>query len=210
MDRDAKRREIQHLLAQVSRLENELFDDDAHVSAGRPAWAPEGYYTAYHLMAGFVLGGVGAIASLLFNVVGSSIVGRHPMDIIRVYLTFPLGERALSVNNGILLGIGSFLYLATGALYGMAIHYVMTRYYRTAPLEKRFAVISGLSLLLWVVNFYLILSWLQPALFGGNWITTQIPWYVGAATHLVFGWSMLVVSQWGDFEARHQTPAIAG
>ncbi len=56
-----------------------------------------------------------------------------------------------------------------------------------------------LSVGVWVVNFYGVLSWMQPLLIGGNWIVEQIPVYVAAATHLVFGWTMLLVDAWGRF-----------
>jgi len=48
---------------------------------------------------------------------------------------------------------------------------------------------------LWGVNFYGILSWLQPALFGGNWIVDPqyLPPWVAAGTHLVFGLSMALL-----------------
>ena len=36
-------------------------------------------------------------------------------------------------------------------------------------------------------------------LVGGNWILEQIPPIVAIATHLVFGWTMLLVDQWGRF-----------
>jgi hypothetical protein len=49
------------------------------------------------------------------------------------------------------------------------------------------------------VNFYAILSWLQPLLFGGSWIVQEVPWWVGALTHLVFGWTMLLVQPLGMF-----------
>jgi hypothetical protein len=31
---------------------------------------------------------------------------------------------------------------------------------------------------IWLVNYYLLLSWIQPLLFSGNWIVTQIPPWV--------------------------------
>ena len=34
--------------------------------------------------------------ALLVNVIGSLAVGQHPLKLIQVYLTFPLGEKALS------------------------------------------------------------------------------------------------------------------
>ena len=44
---------------------------------------------------GFLLGLLGAMASLLFNVIGSLVAGKNPLELIRIYLTFPLGEKAL-------------------------------------------------------------------------------------------------------------------
>jgi hypothetical protein len=52
---------------------------------------------------------------------------------------------------------------------------------------------------LWVINFYGLIIWLQPILIGGNWILDNIPWWVAAATHLVFGWTMLAVQPLGRF-----------
>ena len=54
-------------------------------------WQPSGYYTAYYATAGFLLGSFGAMASLLFNVIGAPIAGKSPLELIRIYLTFPLG-----------------------------------------------------------------------------------------------------------------------
>ena len=63
---------------------------------------------------------------------------------------------------------------------------------------KRFRGIFALAL--WVINFYLLLAWLQPALIPGrHHIVTEIPWWVAAATHLVFGWTMLLVQPLGKF-----------
>jgi hypothetical protein len=42
------------------------------------------------------------------------------------------------------------------------------------------------------VNFYLVLSWLQPLLLGGDWIVVMIPWWVGALTHLAFVWTIFL------------------
>lgn len=196
MSREAKLRELEELRERVRRLEAELAVEEA---AGK--WPPRGYYTAYHALAGFVLGMFGAMTSLLFNVVGSLLVGQHPLQLIRVYLTFPLGEEALgqAADSGVMLAIGCCLYLATGMLLGIPFQLVLTRLVPHASFAVRFAVVSLLSLAVWVINFYALLSWLQPLLFGGNWIVQQIPWWVAALTHLVFGWTMLLVQPLGTF-----------
>ncbi len=63
---------------------------------------------------------------------------------------------------------------------------------------------SVVSLAIWGINFYGILSWLQPLLIGGdpgNWITnpSYLPWWVAAATHLVFGWTIALLYPLGEY-----------
>jgi hypothetical protein len=135
----------------------------------------------------------------VLNVIGSvlwpAITGQeqHPLRLIQVYLTFPLGESALQLNSGALLALGCVLYLVTGMLYGvvftLAVSYILPR----ANLSVRLVVCSVLSLVVWVVNFYLLLSWVQPLLCGGRWIAELIPWWVAMITHLVFGWTVAVL-----------------
>jgi hypothetical protein len=194
MSREAKQHELEQLQARVSQLEAELAREDA---AGQ--WPPRGHYTAYEALAGFVLGMFGAATSLLFNIVGSLLVGQHPLHLIQVYLTFPLGAEALNVESGLTLAVGCCLYLATGMLLGIPFQIVLTRWAARMSLARRFAVASGLALLVWLVNYYAILSWLQPLLFGGDWIVRMVPWWVAALTHLVFGWTMLIVQPLGTF-----------
>ena len=38
----------------------------------------------------------------------------------------------------------------------------------------------GFGLLLWIGNFYLILSWLQPLISGNAYIIENIPWWVAS------------------------------
>jgi hypothetical protein len=194
IDRDAKRQELDRLHAAVRQLEAEL----ASESAGSQ-WPPPSYYTAYHVLAGFTLGIFGACTSLLFNMVGSLVVGQHPLQLIRVYLTFPLGASALQIDNGLVLAVGCCLYLATGMVLGIPFQIVLSRWLAGASFATRILCVSGLALVLWLVNYYAILAWLQPLLFGGRWIITDIPWPVAALTHLIFGWTMLLVYPLGAF-----------
>jgi hypothetical protein len=154
-----------------------------------------------------VLGLIGAASSLLFNVVGSLAIGQHPLHLIQVYLTFPMGADALTMESGLAIAIGCCLYLFTGMVLGVPFAILLGGTFGNASGIVRFLVTTVLSLGLWLVNFYGILSWLQPELFGGRWIVEQIPWYVGAATHLVFGWTMLALMPLGRFvrEARVDT-----
>ncbi|HUY88493.1 MAG TPA: hypothetical protein VMV10_07150 [Pirellulales bacterium] len=198
MDREQKLERLAALNAEVEQLEEELAAEKTPTR-----WRPTGYYTAYYAITGCLLGMFGAATSLLFNVVGSLIWSgvrgepQNPLRLIQVYLTFPLGETALKIDTGITLAIGCCLYLGTGMLYGTIFQLVLTRFTPHATFVQRLLVVSVLSLAVWLVNFYGILSWLQPLLFGGNWIVDEVPWWVAALTHLVFGWTMVVVYPWG-------------
>ena len=186
-----KRQELDELRARVRELEAEITHPE-HVKS----WEPTEFYTAYYATTGFLLGGIAAMSSLVFNVVGALVFEKNPLELIRVYLTFPMGEQALNydaVNNGLILAIGCCLYIGTGMLYGILFQLVLTRFAGPLSLVGRLVLVSVLALAVWLVNFYGVLSWLEPLLFGGNWIVERIPWWVAAATHLIFGWTMLIL-----------------
>jgi hypothetical protein len=200
MDHEEKLARIAELKDELRQLETELVQE-----APPEHWRPTSYYAAYYATTGFLLGSFGATTSLLANVVGSLVWSgvrgepQNPLKLIQVYLTFPLGAAALKIDTGITLAIGCCLYLGTGMLYGMAFQLFLTRYAPEASLSRRLAICSVLALIIWAVNFYGILSWLQPLLFGGDWIVELVPWWVAALTHLVFGWTMAIVYPLGLF-----------
>jgi len=190
-------RELSNLRQRVEQLEEEAV-------AAEPLsreWTQR-YYLSYYATTGFFLGTIGAVTSLVFNIVGSLFVGQHPLQLIRVYLTFGLGERALrpELESELALGIGCCLYIATGMLLGVLFQVVLSRFADKSPLLNRLVIASVLGLAVWICNYYLLLSWLQPLLFGGNWIVRLIPWWVAALTHLIFGWTMALVYPLGRYE----------
>lgn len=204
---DEKRREIETLKARSREVQQEVLVEEA-----KPLWRPSGFYGTYYALTGSLLGMAGAMTSLLFNIIGSTIAGKNPLELIRIYLTFPLGEKALAltsqadnvfrISNGVVLAIGCCLYLFTGMLLGIPIQMAMNRFAANGGLVLRLVVASVVSLLIWGVNFYGILSWLQPALFGGNWITDPeyLPAWVAIATHLVFGGTMALLYPFGVYQ----------
>ena len=197
--RTEKQRRLDELRAEVAELESAL---SAPVAADEPQWQATGYYTAYYATTGFILGGIAAMSSLLANVVGALLFGKPLLELIRVYLTFPMGEKALELSDsdgGLTLAIGCCLYIVTGMLYGILFQIVLSRFAANSTFATQFVVVSLLALGVWLVNFYLLLSWLQPLLFGGNWIVEEIPPWVAALTHLVFGWTMAVVYPLGVY-----------
>ena len=156
-------------------------------------WQECDYQPLAYVKSGLLLGAVAGCVSLLANVIGSvlwpSISGQpqHPLQLIQVYLTFPLGEYALQLESGYILALGSLLYVATGMLYGTLLVLGMSYIIPRAEFEARFVFCSIGSVIIWVVNFYLLLSWLQPWLFGERWIVQLVPWWVAALTHYAFG-----------------------
>lgn len=205
-------RQIEELREQARLLEAQL---DAEA---RGPWQPSGFYGAYYATTGFLLGIFGAMASLLANVIGAPVAGRSPLELIRVYLTFPLGEKALTlagggqsayaVPDGLIIAFGCCLYLATGMILGVPFHVLLSRFAGTATVGRRLLLATGMALALWLINFYGILSWLQPLLCGGRWITDPaiLPWWVAALTHLIYGWTMALVSPLGQFTP-YRSPA---
>lgn len=211
-----KQDELRELLDRARDLEREILAEDL------PLWKPTGFYGAYYATTGFLLGIFGAMTSLLVNVIGAPIVRKSPLELIRVYLTFPLGEKALSlargaeniyaVPDGLIIAFGCCLYLATGMIVGVPFQVLMMKWAGDAPLSRRLFVGTCLALGMWLINFYGILIWLQPVLLGGDWITDPqiLPWWVAAATHLVYGWTMAALAPLGQYSAyQPATPSLA-
>jgi hypothetical protein len=196
-----KKARLAELQAETARLEAEVDAEEFGAAVG--SWAKQGYYLTYYATAGSVLGMVAALVSLMFNIIGASVAGKDPLQLIRVYLTFGLGARALdpAFDNGLALAMGCVLYIATGMLLGIVFHVILTRYASTAGLGGRIAWATAIAVAIWLVNFYCLIAWLQPLLFGGTWIidNQELPWWVALATHLVFGWTMALVYPWGLF-----------
>jgi hypothetical protein len=203
MDTHTRKRLVDEHLAAINKLEAQ--DSDQGTS-----WPPEGFYLLWHVVIGAMLGTLGAMVSLLANILGAPLLGHRPLELIKVYLTFPMGGRALELDEGVVLFVGCVLYLLTGAIYGVFFHLVIRLFFTEASAKKRFLVATGLALGLWILNFYLILSWLQPLLLGDNWIVRLIPPWVGALTHLTFFWSMFVGETWGRFEPYGDTAGNGG
>ncbi len=195
---EEKQRELSQLSDRVQQLEAEL------ATAEVAPFQPHGYYAAYYATTGFMLGIFGAMSSLLFNIVGSVLVGQYPLELIRVYLTFPLGDRALELDSGLALAIGCCLYLGTGMLLGIPIYLALTKWGANGGFVKRMMIASIAAIIIWVVMYYGVLSWLQPALVRmspENYIIHRVPPWVALLTHLVFGWTMVLVYPLGDFVA---------
>jgi hypothetical protein len=164
---------------------------------------------------GMALGAIGVVVSLLCNIVGALLVGMDdPFKLLRVYLTFPLGESVLTespfrADNLLLLGVSFGLYLGAGMLLGGLFHGFLTRWLVRPTFPRRFITATALSVAVWGLVVGGILSWLQPLLIGGSWIVQQIPLYIGVLTNLAFGWTILVLPDLWRLATRRSTPAPA-
>jgi len=101
-----------------------------------------------------------------------------------------------------MLAIGCCLYLGTGMLMGIPVYLALTMWGSDKSLLGRLVIATIVSLLIWVIGFYGILSWLQPELIDmkeENLIVNRVPWWVAAGTHLVFGWTIAILYRWGEF-----------
>ncbi|MBI3860541.1 MAG: hypothetical protein HY290_01450 [Planctomycetia bacterium] len=139
------------------------------------------------------------------NVIGAPIAGKQSLELIRVDLTFPLGEQALAlagpgqsaqtVSDGMILAFGCCLFLFTGMLLGIPMQLAFAKLNGGSRLLKRLLIGAALGAGLWLFNFYAVLSWLQPLLFGGDWIVNpqHLPPWVAAGTHVVFGLAMALL-----------------
>ena len=178
-------------------LSNALPDQMAPMPLG--PWPETGYYARSHAKSGALFGAIAGCTSLLTNIIGSVLWPAfsgdelHPLRIIQVYLTFPLGEYALQLNSGMLLALGCLLYVVTGILYGMIFEIAISYLLPHSKIGARLIACTILALCVWSINFYGVLIWLQPLLLGGRWIIDLIPWWVAALTHLVFGWTVAML-----------------
>ena len=205
---DARKvQELEELRTRVRELETQV---EAEKTAGQ--WPPKGFYAEYYATTGFILGMFGAAMSLLVNVIGAPIAKKSPLELIRIYLTFPLGEKALElasgvkdvyvIGDGVILSIGCCLYLGTGMVLGIPFFVSLVWLTEGKSAIYRLFIATILAALLWAINFWGILAWLQPLLFGGNWITNPeyLPSWVALVTHLIFGWTLALLYPWTKFQ----------
>lgn len=206
MDEATRKRLIENHRFAIEELESQTgssASSGGHAGAATKAWPPTDFYLLWHVVVGMMLGTGAALVSLLANMLGAPLFGRDSLQLIRVYLTFPMGAEALQAEQGLLLFVGCALYLATGAMLGILFHLFWMARLRQATMGHRLLVATLAGLGLWIFNFYLLLSWLQPLLLDGNWIVEMVPWWVGALTHLAFTWTLAVFEIWGRFEPSH-------
>lgn len=195
-ERAALEKEIADQRAALRRLEERLRALDRPPET---SWPPEGFYLTFYVIAGILLGILGSITSFLVNVVGSLIVNQDPLQILRVYGTVFLGEAALTTSDLNFFMLVAVVHFSVGAAAGAVFHVLVNRFVTDRSAVTIVAFGAAYGLCMWVVNFYFVLSWLQPRLVGEPYVLRLMPAWIGAATHLVYGLTLGVLQPLGRF-----------
>lgn len=189
--------EIERHRAAIRALEAEIEEtrDAMVLPAG---WPPAGFYLTFYVVAGILIGILGSLTSFLFHVVGSLLLDQDPLRILRVYGTVFLGPRALTTDDLSFFMLVAVVHFSVGALAGAVFHVLVNRFVPDRPAEQiGLGILYGL--LMWVVNFYLVIAWLQPKLFGQAYVLELMPAWIAALTHVVYGLTLGLLQPLGRF-----------
>jgi signal transduction histidine kinase/CheY-like chemotaxis protein len=175
----------EEILQEIERHRRSITELEARLSG--EIRVPTGFYLTFYILAGMVVGVMGGLTSFIFNMVGSLIIAQDPMAILRAFGTFFIGADALTTLNLNFLILVLLVYLSGGAVAGAAFQVMVSRYFADRPLVYKILLAGAYGLGLWIINFYGIISWLQPLLVGKAYILEMMPFWVAASTNLVFG-----------------------
>ncbi|MFQ5706337.1 MAG: hypothetical protein ACE5HO_02755 [bacterium] len=198
MRREDLLREIAKHRQAIEELENKLVGE---VASPPKQWPPKGFYYTYYIVAGMLIGLIGSMASFIFNVVGSRLVAQDTMQVLRVFGTLFIGSDALHTQDLTFLMLVLMVHFSVGAVAGAIFHVLVNRFFadRSHGMKILFGAIFGVAL--WITNFYLVLSWLQPMAVGAALILKMMPIWVAALTHLVYGLTLGILQPIGKFIA---------
>lgn len=191
-----KREEI---LQEIERHRSAIVGLEAQLQVPATAsWPPVGFYLTFYVVAGMILGILGSVTSFAFNVVGSLLVNQEPLLFLRVYGTFFLGAAALTTDDLNFFMLVAVVHFSVGASAGAVFQVFIGRY---GPTRWSAQILLGAlyGLLMWVVNFFFVISWLQPLLVGKAYVLELMPMWVAALTHVIYGLTLGVLQPIGRF-----------
>jgi hypothetical protein len=192
-------REIEHHRSAIAALEAQLG------GPGARSWPPAGFYLTFYIVAGTTIGILGSAVSFLFHIIGSLLVNQDPLLFLRVYGTVFLGQAALTTDDLSFFMLVAIVHFSVGASAGAVFHVLINRF---IPERSGLQVVLGglYGLLMWVVNFYFVISWLQPRLVGQAFVLQLMPAWVAALTHLIYGLTIGLLAPLGRFVAYQPAP----
>jgi hypothetical protein len=141
---------------------------------------------------GSVAGFLGAITCLICNIAGALVLGVEPLRLLRIYATILEGRRALDISRAGFFIAAFTLHIVTGIFFGTIFALGARKF--CAGLQRYILAGAGYGIAIWLVNFYGILSWLQPLLHGSAFILTEIPIAVAVLTHVNYGLTVALVT----------------
>jgi len=206
--REDLRAEIRKHRDALARLELRLKETDETNGvevAGLP-WPPKGFYLTYYVVAGLMIGVLGSLASFAMNVVGSILVAQDPLLFLRVYGTVFLGVDALRTQDLSFFMLVAVVHFSVGAVAGAVFH-VLVNFFCPDRAGLQIALGAVYGLLLWLLNFYVVIDWLQTSLYGEAYVLRLMPAWVAALTHLIYGVTLGVAQPLGRFVPYR--PAVA-
>jgi len=149
------------------------------------------YFAAIGAAAGFF----GSLVKLASNMAGASFLGMDPFKLLRVYGTIREGPQALTSSAAGSSLLDAFLmHLVFGSALGAIFMLFMWRRRHTAGLVRFLSDGLVYGLVIWIVNFYLLLSWIQPLVDGTAYIVQTIPWWVAFGSHALYGVTVALVA----------------
>ena len=190
--RDELHQEIARHRAAILQIEGQL---------GTPSpasWPPAGFYLTFYVVSGLIIGILGSLTSFAFHFIGSLLVNQDPLLFLRVYGTVFLGPAALTTDDLNFFMLVAVAHFSVGAVAGAVFHVLVNWLVPDRP-ALHIALGAVYGLLMWVVNFYVVLSWLQPRLFGDALVLKLMPAWIAATTHLIYGLTLGVLQPLGRF-----------
>lgn len=185
-------REIERYRAAITELERQIGEPTSN------AWPPVGFYLTFYVVSGIIIGILGSLVSFIFNVLGSLLVKQDPLMILRIYGTIFLGEKALVTDDLTFFLLVAIVHFSVGACAGASYHLLMNW---LAPDRGDLHVALGVvyGVILWLVNFYGVIWWLQPMLVGRAYILDNMPMGIAALTHISYGLTLGLLQPLGRF-----------
>jgi hypothetical protein len=195
------------LIRNIARHREALVQLEAQLGERSPSmWPPVGFYLTFYIVAGTTIGIIGSLASFAFHVVGSLLVNQDPLRILRVYGTVFLGPKALTTDDLTFFMLVAIVHFSVGATAGAVFHVLVNRFVPgRGALQIALGALYGL--LMWVVNFYVVIAWLQPRIFGEAYVLELMPVWIAALTHVIYGLTLGLLQPLGRFVPYR--PAIA-
>jgi hypothetical protein len=149
--------------------------------------------TLYFATIGAFAGYLGSVVILGAEIAIAKLMGFAPFMFLRYYATIREGPNALLMTSRGFLLNAIVMHLAVGSALG-AIFVLIVSGRDIQRFSRYLAAGIGFGLCVWFINFYLLLSWVQPLVNGKSYILENIPWWVAAVTHALYGITVALVS----------------